>query len=118
VTLPESESDEEIFHEPREGIWQPSDKELKFGEEAAEEPDSGIVKKRPKKKDKDLKSKKAGKGREEPEIKKVKEPKKEKTMGKPKTITCKCGGKIVIKSSKRPIKIECPECGRTGTLKK
>lgn len=36
---------------------------------------------------------------------------------KPMEIPCKCGGTIVVKSNKRPINIECPECGRTGTLK-
>jgi predicted RNA-binding Zn-ribbon protein involved in translation (DUF1610 family) len=34
------------------------------------------------------------------------------------TIDCPCGGKIPVPSSKRPIKIECPKCGRKGTLKK
>ena len=36
---------------------------------------------------------------------------------KPFKIKCKCGETIIIKSSKRPIKIECPSCGRKGTIK-
>jgi hypothetical protein len=36
---------------------------------------------------------------------------------KPMKIKCKCGESITIKSSKRPIKIECPSCGRKGTIK-
>jgi hypothetical protein len=38
-----------------------------------------------------------------------------------KTIRCPdkaCSGKIKITSSKRPLEIECPECGKKGTLKK
>jgi molecular chaperone DnaK len=126
ISLPETGDEEEIYHEPREGIWQPSDKELSFGDEDREpkemdeDEDSGVIKKKPKKKGK-------GKARkheveEDTEVRKIKGPKKEKRKGKgkgkPKTIRCKCGGEIVVKSSKRPIKIECPECGRTGTLKK
>lgn len=34
-----------------------------------------------------------------------------------KIIRCKCGGEIPIYTRKRPARFECPECGRTGTLK-
>jgi tetratricopeptide (TPR) repeat protein len=34
-----------------------------------------------------------------------------------KYIRCKCGGSIPIYTEKRPVRFECPECGRTGTLK-
>ena len=34
------------------------------------------------------------------------------------TISCvRCGYKISVKSRKRPLKIECPKCGKKGTLK-
>ena len=33
-------------------------------------------------------------------------------------IPCKCGNVIKVMSSKRPIRINCPKCGRGGTLKK
>ena len=36
-----------------------------------------------------------------------------------KHIKCpKCKGKVPIYTKKRPVKIECPECGKKGTLKK
>jgi hypothetical protein len=31
-------------------------------------------------------------------------------------ITCKCGGAITVDSPKRPIEIQCPECGRKGVV--
>lgn len=34
-----------------------------------------------------------------------------------KYIRCKCGGSIPIYTKERPLRFECPECGRTGTLK-
>jgi len=37
---------------------------------------------------------------------------------KPLTIPCSCGGKIIVSSPERPIKIQCPDCGKKGTLKK
>ncbi len=33
-------------------------------------------------------------------------------------IPCKCGNVIKVMSSKRPIRISCPKCGKGGTLKK
>lgn len=62
------------------------------------------------KKGKKAKKDKKAKGKKEP-----KEEKKKET--KPLKIKCKCGATIKVKSSKRPIKVECPECGRTGTIK-
>ncbi len=56
--------------------------------------------------------------------KKEEEPKKEKKKaptkgeaGKTIKIKCKCGGDIKIKSSSKPVKIKCPDCGRTGVFK-
>ncbi len=43
--------------------------------------------------------------------------KKEGEPKKPMKIRCKCGTVIKIKTSKRPLKIKCPKCGRSGTLK-
>jgi len=34
----------------------------------------------------------------------------------PLSITCKCGGLITVDSPERPIDIQCPECGRKGTV--
>jgi len=31
-------------------------------------------------------------------------------------IPCKCGGEIEVRSTRRPLKIRCPECGRRGIL--
>ena len=64
---------------------------------------------------------------EEKKPKKAKEPsedeekKPEKEKPPVKTIKCPnkdCDGKIKITSSKRPLDIECPKCGKKGTLKK
>ena len=124
--------DEEVFHEPRKGIWQPSDKELKFDDapEVEKKPkeEEEEVEKKPKKKKGKVKEKaKEREPEEEPKPKKEKakdkdreKPGKEKPLkkGKPLKIKCKCGGEIVVKSSKRPIKIECPKCGKTGMLRK
>jgi molecular chaperone DnaK len=121
IKLPDSESEEELYHEPRQGIWEPSDKEMKFGEDKEKEPkpEPELKKKKPKKKDKELKKKKHPKRELEDEKTVVKEKlKSEPKKGKPLKIRCKCGGEIIVKSSKRPIKIRCPECGKTGTLKK
>ena len=54
--------------------------------------------------------------KEEPE---EKPPKKEerKKAATPLKIPCKCGGEIVVETDERPAKIECPKCGRKGTLK-
>jgi len=42
----------------------------------------------------------------------------EKEKGEAMTIPCvRCGSKIKVTSRKRPIKIECPKCGKKGTLK-
>jgi len=46
-----------------------------------------------------------------------------KTGGKKKdeeqVIDCPaCGGAITVETKKRPLKIECPSCGKKGTLKK
>lgn len=38
-------------------------------------------------------------------------------VGAPLKITCKCGGVIRIKSLKRPLKFNCPDCGKRGVLK-
>ena len=124
IAPPEPITGEEIFHEPRKGIWQPSDKEFKFGEvkEAKpKKPEVPLKKKKPPK-EKELKEKKEIRERPEEKIRKKKdiEPEKHKEIkkGKPLKIKCKCGGEIIIKTSKRPIKIKCPKCGKTGTLKK
>jgi molecular chaperone DnaK len=153
----EPEKGEEIFHEPRKGIWAPSDKELKFSEEEVVPPPEDLeqpVKEPPREpevriKKKKKPSKKKGipeEGEKPKEIKEIHKKKKKRMMieeevpdrpkkrkppeerpkekpsgakkGKPLKIKCKCGGEIVVKSSKRPIKIKCPSCGRTGTLKK
>jgi len=50
-----------------------------------------------------------------PSAKKAK--KVEEEVKKPVKLKCKCGAMIKIKTSKRPLKIKCPKCGRTGTLK-
>jgi predicted RNA-binding Zn-ribbon protein involved in translation (DUF1610 family) len=110
IAPPEPSKGEEVFHEPRKGIWQPSDKEFKFGEEEGTE-EKPETKKKIKEKDKELKKKK------EKIKEKEKRPKEDKKV-KPLKIRCKCGGQIIVKTSKRPIKIKCPECGKTGTLKK
>jgi molecular chaperone DnaK len=129
VAPAEPSAEGEVFHEPRQGIWQPSDKEFKFGDEPAEEkpkskkkkekepepePEKGIKKKKEKPKDLEVKKPKSASVEKTKEKVKGKEGKK----GKPLKIRCKCGGQIIVKSSKRPIKIKCPECGKTGTLKK
>ncbi len=77
------------------------------------------------KSEKDEKSKKGKIG--EKVSSKKKSPKKDKRMPSkergidktlvPLKITCKCGGIIRIKSSKRPLKFQCPKCGRKGLLK-
>jgi molecular chaperone DnaK len=123
IAPPEGKEDEEVFHEPRKGIWQPSDKEMKFADEEGKKEEKKPSKDKIKDK-KDKKEKKIEKEKEKPlEKKKPKEAKiikgpKDVKKGKPLKIRCKCGGEIVVKSSKRPIKIKCPECGKTGTLKK
>jgi molecular chaperone DnaK len=60
---------------------------------------------------------------EKPKPSEKPEKKKEKEKEKPpvKKIKCpdkSCDGEIKISSSKRPLDIECPECGKKGTLKK
>ncbi len=126
IKMPESDK-KEVFHEPKAGIWQPSGKVLKFGEEQAVEKPKPEPEQEPekpkKKKDKDrMKEKKKAPKEEEaekPKKEKPKEDKEKKSKGfKPKKIKCKCGGEIIVKTSKRPVKIKCPKCGRTGTLKK
>jgi molecular chaperone DnaK len=55
----------------------------------------------------------------EKETEEKEKPKKEKPSAK--VIKCpdkECDGKIKITSSKRPLSIECPKCGKKGTLKK
>jgi len=130
IEPPEPEAKEELYHEPRKGIWQPSDKEMKFGDEGEAEP--GVPKKEKKLPKEKLKEKKEirKKIEEKPPKKKEKIIEKEKVKGeppekykeeklvKPIKIRCKCGGEIKVKTSKRPIKIKCPSCGKTGTLKK
>ena len=157
ITPTEPEKGEEIFHEPRKGIWAPSDKELKFSDEEVvpppedleqpvkeppTEPEERIKKKKPLKKKRIPEEEEPRQITEIPKKKKKKMMKEEKEevterlkkrrpseegpdekpsgakMSKPLKIKCKCGGEIVVKSSKRPIKIKCPSCGRTGTLKK
>jgi DNA-directed RNA polymerase subunit RPC12/RpoP len=80
----------------------------------------------PKKVKKEEKPPKKEAREEEPEEmppKKVKKeekpPKKEekKKAATPLKIPCKCGGEIVVETDERPAKIECPKCGRKGTLK-
>ena len=137
---PEPATEEETFHEPRKGIWQPSDKEFSFGDKVAEitppgeEPEPPKKKKPPMEKEKELRKKKEKpeKLKEKDLAKKKMEKKKEKLKeeppekikegkkgkAKPLKIRCKCGGEIVVKTSKRPVKIQCPNCGKTGTLKK
>ena len=68
-------------------------------------------------KDRQEKPEKREKHKEPEEPKKAK-PEEAPTKDKPLKIRCKCGGVIRVKSSKRPIKIKCPDCGKTGTLKK
>jgi molecular chaperone DnaK len=59
---------------------------------------------------------------EPPEKKKDKKPSDKKEDKPPaKSIKCpnkECDGKIKITSDKRPLAIECPKCGKKGTLKK
>jgi molecular chaperone DnaK len=161
IAPPEPKEGEEVFHEPRKGIWQPSDKEFKLGgveaeaaaeaeppkhlEPIEEEPEEkkrkkkekgeekvkeGELKKHKKEKEEKLerpekkKEKMKDKAKEEVDEIPKKGPKerprhfKEPKKFKPVKIKCKCGGEIVVKTSKRPVKIKCPECGKTGTLKK
>ncbi len=59
------------------------------------------------------KAKKKGKKKEKEE--KVKT--KAAAEKKPIKIKCKCGASIKVKSTKRPLTIECPKCGRKGTIK-
>lgn len=54
----------------------------------------------------------AAKKESKKKLKKEEEEKKEPTK-----ITCKCGTKFKVKSTKRPLKFKCPKCGRTGVLK-
>jgi predicted RNA-binding Zn-ribbon protein involved in translation (DUF1610 family) len=56
----------------------------------------------------DAKKESKKKGKSAPETAKAKKPTK---------LKCKCGETIIVKSLKRPIKIECSSCGRTGSLK-
>ena len=122
ITLPDDESESQVYHEPREGIWQPSDKELRFDDEAGagdETERTERVVKKPKKMDKELKKKKLHRDSDASEVRESKKSEKDEKGQLPlKKIKCKCGGEIIVKSSKRPIKIKCPECGRTGTLRK
>jgi molecular chaperone DnaK len=130
IAPPEPETGEEVFHEPRKGIWQPSDKEFKFGEKVVEPPEPEKPAK-PKEKEKEPKKKDKGeipkegikRKKERPDLKTKEKQKPPVTIKgpkkfKPMKIRCKCGGQIIVKSSKRPLKIKCPECGKTGTLKK
>lgn len=62
--------------------------------------------------------------KKEGEPKKERKDKKEKKKaptkaesGKTIKIKCKCGGDIKIKSTSKPVKIKCPDCGRTGVFK-
>jgi predicted RNA-binding Zn-ribbon protein involved in translation (DUF1610 family) len=44
---------------------------------------------------------------------------KKKEADEEQTIDCPaCGGDITVTTKKRPLKIECPSCGKKGTLKK
>jgi len=46
------------------------------------------------------------------------EEEEEEKPGKPFMVPCvRCGYKIKVSSTKRPLKIECPKCGKKGTLK-
>ncbi len=53
---------------------------------------------------------------DKPSSEKAPKPEVEKPK-KPVKLRCKCGAVIKIKSSKRPLKIKCPKCGKSGTLK-
>ena len=138
IPPPEPTAEEETFHEPRKGIWQPSDKEFSFGDKVeeiqppGEEPEPPKKKKPPIEKEIPKKKEKPERPKEKEMAKKKMEKKKEKLKEeppgkikegkkgkfKPLKIKCKCGGEIVVKTSKRPVKIKCPNCGKTGTLKK
>ena len=48
--------------------------------------------------------------------KKKEKPQKGKEKPKPVAVPCKCGHKIIVRTSKRPVEIECPKCGRKGVL--
>ncbi|UCH88046.1 MAG: molecular chaperone DnaK [Thermoplasmata archaeon] len=81
-------------------------------------------KKAEKKDEEEDKPPKKEKGREPPPPPKEKKkapPEDEEEPEPVKTIKCPtkdCDGRIKITSSKRPIQIECPKCGKKGTLKK
>jgi predicted RNA-binding Zn-ribbon protein involved in translation (DUF1610 family) len=50
---------------------------------------------------------------------KIKGKKKKSKEGYKKILPCpECGEDIIIRTSKRPTRIECENCGKTGTLKK
>jgi predicted RNA-binding Zn-ribbon protein involved in translation (DUF1610 family) len=80
------------------------------GWEKSEKEEKSKKKKREEKVTSEKKSKKLGKK----EISKKREIDKASV---PLKITCKCGGVIRIKSKKRPLKFQCPKCGKSGTLK-
>lgn len=123
VIEPPEESLDAVYHEPSKKLWEPKEGDIPLEGEVKEAPPLEEKKKRPpkreeKKRPPKMEEKKRPPKKEEKKRPPKKPPAKEGKPRKSMKIKCKCGGTILVKSSKRPINIECPKCGKKGTLKK
>jgi len=89
-------------------------KEKEGGKETPPEEEEKV-----KEKDEDAVDEEKDEEREAEEVKKKPAKKKKAVEGYKKVIKCPaCKEDIIIRTKKRPVRIECESCGKTGTLKK